>query len=214
VGGMSGADPPPAAADFRSNRTLQAIAGAYALVWIWTAIAPSSRVDWALENLLVVLFLGLLIGTDRRFPLSNASYAMIAVFMAMHAFGAQTTYAEMPLGTWIKETFGHARNHYDRVVHFAFGLLLVYPLREVLMRISDLRGWLASAIAALLILALATCYEIVEWVVATVVSPEAALAFLGTQGDVFDAQKDTYLAGVGAVLTLAAEWGWWRRGRH
>lgn len=197
--------PPSAVAAFRGNPRLQAIAAAYALVWIWTAIAPASRVDWALENLLVAAFLALLVGTYRRFPLSDASYAMIALFMAMHAFGAQSTYAEMPLGNWIKESFGHARNHYDRVVHFAFGLLFVYPLREVLMRASDLRGALAAVIAALLILALSTCYELIEWLVASIVSPEAAFDFLGTQGDPFDAQKDSALAGVGAAITMALD---------
>jgi len=192
----------PVSANFARNRLLQGLTLAYALLWIAMAIEPYSRFDWFLENLLVVFFVGLLAVTYRGFPLSNLSYLLIAIFLGLHAVGAHYTYAKAPIGWWMTEAFDWERNHYDRVVHFLFGVLCAYPLRETLLRGAGVAGWHSIALAFVLVLAFSSFYEMLEWGIAIVVSPDAALEFLGTQGDVFDAQKDTTLATIGAVLAL------------
>jgi putative membrane protein len=188
---------------FTHNRLLQAIWAMYALVWVWAAIAPVDRSDWLLENLLVlagVIFAGWLY---RCRQLSDVSSVLAVIFLAVHTVGAHYTYSLVPLGDWLKDEFGLARNHYDRVIHFSFGLLIVYPVREVLMR----RGVVARAWAgftAFAVIATASgIYELIEWLAAVIVAPELGNAFLGTQGDEFDSQKDHALALVGALVTLA-----------
>lgn len=192
----------PITANFARNRLLQSLTLAYALLWLVLAIEPFSRFDWFLENLLVVFFVGLLAVTYRGFPLSDLSYLLLAIFFGLHAFGAHYTYAEAPFGWWLTELFDWERNHYDRVVHFLFGVLCAYPLRETLMRGTAIAGWHGTALAFVVVLAFSSFYEMLEWGIAMIVSPDAALAFLGTQGDVFDAQKDTTLATIGAALAL------------
>ncbi|WP_193367640.1 DUF2238 domain-containing protein [Pelagibius marinus] len=193
-------------ADFARNRLLQGLTAAYALWWLALAIAPYDRFDWFLENLLVVFFVGLLAVTYRAFPLSNLSYLLITIFLALHAVGAHYTYSKAPVGGWMTEAFGWERNHYDRVVHFLFGLLCSYPLRETLLRGSGgalaAGGWRAGLLAFAVVLAFSSGYEMLEWGAAMLLDPEAGMAFLGTQGDVFDAQKDTTLAALGAVLAI------------
>ena len=190
------------APDFARNRLLQGLAAAYALWWLALAVAPHDRFDWLLENLLVFVFVGLLAASYRRFPLSNLSYLLIAVFLALHAVGAHYTYSKAPVGWWMTEQLGWERNHYDRVVHFLFGLLCAYPLRETVIRGCGVAGWRAGFLAFAVVLAFSSGYEMLEWGVAMVLSPEEGMAFLGTQGDVFDAQKDTTLATLGSALAL------------
>jgi putative membrane protein len=189
-------------ADFRHNRLLQLLTGAYAVVWAAAAIAPVYRFDWFLENLLVFLAVGLLAASYRTFPLSNLSYLLIALFLGLHTLGAHYTYSETPLGFWLQEVFDLARNPYDRLVHFGFGLIVAYPVREAVMRSLGARGPRVDVLALCVMLASSSLYEMIEWCTALIVSPDAALAFLGTQGDVFDAQKDTLLAAAGALLGL------------
>lgn len=203
----------PVAANFARNRLLQALAGAYGLWWLALAVAPYDRFDWLLENLLVFAFVGLLAATYRRFPLSDLSYLLIAVFLALHAVGAHYTYSEAPVGGWMTELLGGERNHYDRVVHFLFGFLCAYPLREVVMRGCGVAGWRSGLLAFAVVLAFSSGYEMLEWGAVLVLSPEEGMAFLGTQGDVFDAQKDTALATGGAAITLLVA-GLLERRRH
>ena len=174
----------------------------YALVWVATAIKPLDRYDWFLENILVVAMVAILIATYRWFPLSDLSYLLITAFMTLHAVGAHYTYANVPLGFWIQNAFGFSRNHFDRIVHFAFGLLLAYPIREVFLRVANARGFWAYYLPLDVTLAFSALYEIMEMVVATMVSPGTGDAWLGTQGDVFDAQKDMGLAALGALLCM------------
>lgn len=192
----------PARANFAHNRLLQGLTLAYAGWWLALAIAPYNRFDWFLENLLVVMFVGLLAATYRRFPLSDLSYLLISMFLALHAVGAHYTYSEAPVGGWLTELLGWERNHYDRVVHFLFGLLCAYPLRETVMRGCGVTGWRAGLLAFAVMMAFSSAYEMLEWGAAMLLDPEAGMAFLGTQGDVFDAQKDTTLATLGAVIAL------------
>ncbi len=183
------------------------IVAAYALWWGLFAIAPVYPADWLLENLLVVPFVALLVATYRRFPLSDLSYALIAIFLAVHAVGAHYTYSEVPLGNWARDAFGLSRNHYDRVVHFGFGLLLAYPVREVFLRVAQTRGVFAYYLPLDVTLAFSVVYELVEWGVAVTVDPAAGTAYLGTQGDPWDAQKDMALAGLGALVAMAVTAG-------
>jgi putative membrane protein len=188
----------------RRNRTLQVLCGAYLAVWGVAALAPHDRSDWLLENLVVFAFVGLLAATHRRYAFSNLSYLLFALFMCLHALGAHYTYSLTPVGFWIQETLGLERNPYDRIVHFAFGLLLVYPLRELARRVLHVRASWSSTVALLSLVALSSGYEIVESWTARIVDPELGTAFLGTQGDEWDAQKDMALALAGALAGLAA----------
>lgn len=187
---------------FARNRVLQVLVAGYAAVWLWAALAPLDRHDWFLENLLVVALVAVLVGTYRAFPLSDLSYLLITAFMTLHAVGAHYTYAHVPLGFWVQDTFGFSRNHFDRIVHFSFGLLMAYPIREVFLRVANTRGIWAYYLPLDVTLAFSALYEIMEMVVATMVAPGTGDAWLGTQGDVWDAQKDMGLAALGALLCM------------
>lgn len=189
-------------ARFRDHRLLQALALAYAAVWIVTSIRPLDRHDWLLENLLVFGLVIVLIATYRAFPLSDLSYLLITAFMTLHAIGAHYTYAQVPLGFWMESAFGLARNHFDRIVHFSFGLLMAYPIREVFLRVANARGFWAYYLPLDVTLAFSALYEIIEMVIASLVAPGTGDAWLGTQGDVWDPQKDMGLAALGALLCM------------
>ena len=116
----------PVQSRFADNRVLQALVAWLVGLWLLTAIAPFNRFDWLLENLLVFIYGALLVATYRRFQFSNLSYALFALFLSLHLVGAHYTYAETPFGFWLQDQLDLSRNHYDRIVHFAFGLLLAY----------------------------------------------------------------------------------------
>jgi putative membrane protein len=194
--------PPP----FRANRALQGMLAWLVLLWAITAIKPLYPRDWLLENLLVFIYGVLLVITYRRFAFSNLSYALFTVFLSLHLVGAHYTYAETPFGFWLKDLFGLQRNHYDRIVHFSFGLLIAYPFRELLLRAARLRVSWSYVLAVSVVLAFSNAYEIVEAVTADIVSPELGAAYLGTQGDEWDAQKDSLMAFTGAVLAMTITW--------
>lgn len=183
-------------------RQLPLITGLLALVWLWAAIEPLSRSDWLLENLLVFFFGGLLLATHRRFAFSQGAYWLFALFLALHLYGSHYTYAETPLGDWLRDSLGLARNPYDRLVHFAFGLLLACPLRELLERRAGPSGGWLDGLALCVVMAMSGFYEQLEMLAALIVSPELGSAFLGTQGDEWDAQKDAGLATLGALGAL------------
>lgn len=195
---------PQVARPFRESRIQQALLAAYLALWLAMAIEPHDRGDWLLENLVVFAAAAALLATRRVFAFSNFSYLMIAGFLALHAVGAHYTYSLTPFGDWLAAAFGLSRNPYDRLVHFAFGLLLAYPVHEMARRILHVHGGWSYALAAVAILALSSFYEIVESWAARIVDPELGVAFLGTQGDEWDAQKDMTLAVVGAAIALAS----------
>lgn len=188
--------------DFARNRLLQVLVVIYAGVFVWAAIDPVYRFDWFLENILIIVFIVLMIATYRRFPISELSYILILVFLVLHAVGGHYTYSEVPLGFWLQETFDLSRNHYDRIVHFSFGLLIAYPFREVVLRYVTPSYLFASVFALTLVFTYSGGFEILEWVVAIIVDPKAGAAYLGTQGDEFDSQKDMALAASGALIAL------------
>jgi putative membrane protein len=170
-------------------------------VWIWAAINPTYKDGWLLENILVFIFVPIIILAGFYFRLSNLSYTLITLFVILHVIGSHTTYGEVPFGFFLQDVFNSSRNMYDRLVHFCFGLLLFYPIREIFLRLSKARGFWGFWFPVELTFALAAIYEIIEWLTAIVVDPAAGLAFLGIQGDIWDAQKDMLLAGLGAILS-------------
>lgn len=177
----------------------------YATAWLVLAIQPVSRFDWFLENLLVFAFIGLILTTYQKFPLSRFSYFCIFVFLCLHAVGAHYTYSQTPIGYMVQRMFELERNHYDRFVHFCFGVLFVYPIFETLRRYLLQKHTIWSAVLSVcLIMAFSSSYELIEWAAALVLEPEAAMAFMGTQGDVFDSHKDTFLALMGGLIGLVA----------
>lgn len=177
-----------------------------------SAYRPTMVGDWLLENMLVAVLLISLIAAYRRFPLSNTSYWMLFLFLVIHEWGAHHKYADVPLGEWMKGILETDRNHYDRVAHLAFGIFFAYPFGEILIRVGNIQGWLRYYLPVDVVLAFAATYEIIEVIVASIVSPDAGEAFVGLQGDIWDAQKDIALAGLGAVftMTLLAIWRWKR----
>ena len=191
---------------FRDNRFLQFLVLWLLGLWVVTAIAPHYRFDWLLENLLVFLYGGILIATYRRFAFSNLSYGLFGVFLSLHLVGAHYTYAETPFGFWLQEALELSRNHYDRIVHFAFGLLIAYPFRELQIRAMGIKREWSYLMVMVTVLGFSGFYEALEGVVAVIVSPELGAAYLGTQGDEWDAQKDTALAFAGSVVAMTVTW--------
>jgi putative membrane protein len=186
---------------FIGNRFLQIALACYVLFWIAFAIHPLDRSDWFLENLLVFATASVLIPTYRKFQFSNLSYALILLFLALHAVGAHYTYAKVPVGFWLGDFLHLHRNHFDRVIHFGFGFLLLYPMRELLLRAARARESWATWLAAAALAALSGFFEILEVIIAQIVRPDLGSAYLGTQGDIWDAQKDMIAAFAGAILT-------------
>jgi len=177
---------------------------------ILLGIRPLYRSDWALENVLIVLGLAVLWRTRKWIPFSDASVWLIFVFLVFHEVGAHYTYSCVPYDRWfewltgrtLNSVFGFERNHYDRLVHFLFGFLLAVPMREVLLRLVPARGFASYWLPVQMTLSFSAIYEIIEWLTAEVFGGGLGAAFLGTQGDEFDAEKDTALAAIGAVIAM------------
>ena len=191
---------------FRTNYILQGLVLWLIVFWVITAIKPLYPRDWLLENLLVFFYAALLIITYRWFRFSNLSYALFTLFLSLHLLGAHYTYSETPFGFWLQDWFGFARNHYDRIVHFCFGLLIAYPFREILLRQTGVKREWSYFLAVTLVLAFSAFYEVIEGLAAMIVSPELGAAYLGTQGDEWDAQKDSAMAFAGAIIAMCVTW--------
>ncbi len=186
----------------------------FLVVWTALAIAPHYRADWLLENLPTFVGVPAAILGYRRFRFSNRAYVQATLFLILHTIGSHYTYSEVPAGFWMRDAFGLARNHYDRVVHFSFGLLMVRPIRELgFRRGREPRAFAIFAFSVAGVALWSVLYEVTEWLVAARVDPAAGTAYLGTQGDQWDAEKDMGLAVLGAVIGAAVEWGWSQRVR-
>ncbi len=175
--------------------------GAVALVA--SGIGPHDRATWWMEVAPVLLAVPILLATRRRFPLTPLVYRLVFVHALVLMLGGHYTYAQVPLGFWVQDALGLARNHYDRVGHFMQGFVPAIVTREVLLRTSPLRPgrWLAVLVVSVC-LAISATYELVEWWAALLLG-QGADAFLGTQGDPWDTQWDMFLAAVGAITALA-----------
>lgn len=191
----------------------------FLVLWSVLAINPHSRADWLLENVLLLLGVAALVVTYKALPLSSVSYTMLFLFLCLHTVGAHYTYSEVPYDAWLKaltgtsfnELMGWNRNYYDRLVHFSYGLLLAYPVREVFVCVTNMRGFLSYFLPLDLTMSTSMLYELIEWGAAIMFGGELGAAFLGSQGDVWDAQKDMALASLGALITVVVAAGINRR---
>jgi putative membrane protein len=176
--------------------------GFYLGVLVWSGIEPKDRLTWVLEVAPAVIGLIVLTATRRRYPLTPLAYTLVLVHAVILMVGGHYTYAEVPLFDWISEALDHGRNNYDKLGHFAQGFVPALLAREILLRTGVVRGrgWL-NYVVVTSCLALSALYELLEWLAAELTG-EAAEAFLGTQGYVWDTQSDMALALLGAVLAL------------
>jgi putative membrane protein len=170
-----------------------------AAFFIWSAIHPHDYFTWFLEVFPVLIAIPILVMTYNKFPLTNLVYGLIAVHMVILLVGGHYTYAEMPLFSWLRDYYGWDRNYYDRLGHVAQGFVPAMIAREILLRTSPLRlgKWLFFIVVCVC-LAMSAFYEFIEWWVA-LASGSDAVAFLATQGDVWDTQWDMFLAFSGAI---------------
>jgi putative membrane protein len=176
----------------------QILLGLYLLEFIALGINPYSRDVWIAENIPIVLIVLFLAATYRRFRFSNTSYVLMSVLVFLHTIGGYYTFERVPFG-FVTDLFGFTRNHYDRIAHFSVGFY-AYPIAEYLARkgLTASKGLMAFA-GITAIFTVASVYEIIEWLYAASADPTAGIAFLGSQGDVWDAQKDMLADGLGAI---------------
>ncbi len=187
----------------------------FAVLWIALAIDPSYRHDWMLENALLLVAVIVLVLTYKSFRLSRVSYTLIFLFFCLHTVGAHYTYAEVPYDAWFQAATGHTfnslagweRNNFDRVVHFCYGLLLAYPIREMFLRVANVQGFWGYFLPLDLTMSTSMLFELFEWAAAAIFGGELGTAYLGSQGDIWDAQKDMALASLGALIAMGVTAG-------
>ena len=192
------------------RRYLLVLAVLFAVIWVALAISPLYREDWLLENALVIAFALVLAASWRWFPLSRVSYTLIFLFLCLHETGAHYTYSRVPYNEWtqalfgmsLNEAMGWERNHFDRLVHFCYGLLLAYPTREMFLRIANVRGFWGYFLPLDVTMSTSMIFELFEWGAAVLFGGELGMAYLGTQGDIWDAHKDMALASLGALIAM------------
>jgi len=204
------------------RRYVLALAALFGAWWAALAIQPAERSTWLLENSLSVGGVALLAALHRRLPFSRVSYSLIFVFLCLHTLGAHYTYSEVPYDAWFEQLAGRSfgslvgweRNNFDRVVHFAYGLLLAYPVREVYLRVADARGFWGYFLPLDFTMSTSMIYELIEWAAAIVFGGDVGQSYLGTQGDEWDAHKDMALASLGGLIamgvTAAINWRYQR----
>ena len=182
----------------------------FSVEWIILAIDPYYRDDWALENALVVVAVIVLGASYKYLTLSRISYTLIFIFLCLHEIGAHFTYAEVPYDAWfmsltgvtLNDILGWERNNFDRVIHLGYGLLLAYPVREVFLRIANVSGFWGYFLPVILTMSTSMMFELFEWGAAVMFGGDLGMAYLGTQGDVWDGHKDMALASLGALVAM------------
>jgi putative membrane protein len=187
---------------FKKNWPLHIMLVLYVIVWIWTAFNPANRRDWLVENILPVLLIAGLGLMYRRFAFSNLTHLLLTVFLILHAIGAHYAYANTPVDIWAKNLLHFKREIYDRMVHFAFGLLLAYPVLETAVRILKMRRMGAFLFAFCFLLAFSSLFELAEAGAVLIADPEQKADFLGLHGDPMDTQKDMLMALIGTLLSV------------
>lgn len=185
---------------FKKNPWLWIFLSSFSAIWISTLVGTNDLNNWLLENTLTVIFFLFLLFSYKKYQFSDLSYLLITVYLCLHVYGAKYTYAENPFGYWLKDYMGWERNHYDRIVHFSFGFLLAYPMRELFLKWVKYPTMVAWVLPIEITLSVSGFYELIEWAVADIFFPAQGDAYLGTQGDIWDAQKDIFLAFLGAIL--------------
>lgn len=178
---------------------------------VWSGIKPFEYMTWALEVFPAVLAIVIIGATHKRFPLTPLVLILIAFHCAILIVGGHYTYARVPIGLWAQETFDLSRNHYDRVAHFIQGFVPAMIAREILLRRSPLKPgkWLFFLVTSVC-LAISAAYELLEWAVAEI-DHAGSQDFLGTQGDVWDTQKDMALCAIGAIAAQLCLNSWHNR---
>lgn len=192
------------------DRYAAILAGLLVVVLLLSGVSAYDHGTWLLENAPVALGLAFLWMTYRVMPLSRVSYTLIFVFLCLHETGAHWTYSRVPYDDWWQNAFGVTfnsvvgfdRNQFDRLVHFSYGLLLAYPIREVFLRVANVNGFWGYFLPLDFTMSTSALYELLEWAVASVVGSHAGNAFLGSQGDPWDAQKDMAMASLGALIAM------------
>jgi putative membrane protein len=182
------------------NTALKIACGIFLCVWAYTLVDIGDPVDWILENIPVVFWIGVLVFTYPKFRFSDKSYMFILIFLALHVYGAKSIYSNNEFGNWLKEVTGSSRNNYDRIVHFAFGLFISYAMLDLFT--NYLKWSLRLSLIAVIVLnfAFGGFYEVLEWIVVALFFPEQGSNFLGLQGDEWDSQKDIFIAVIGSLL--------------
>ncbi|MBY5946483.1 DUF2238 domain-containing protein [Photobacterium rosenbergii] len=174
------------------------------LIIIWSGLDPVFPDVWLAEIIPVVLILAPLLITYRFFQFSNTAYILIAIWMSLHTIGAHYTFANVPFD-WFNELIGSQRNNFDRVAHFSIGLY-AFPIAEFMVRKGHCKPLVATIFALATIMAIAAGYEIIEWWYAALAGGDAGIEFLGSQGDIWDAQKDMLMDTLGAITSLILFW--------
>lgn len=185
---------------FPKNQLLIVYCLLFLVLWVNTFLFTTDYANWWIENTLTFISLLFLIATYKRYTFSDLSYTFIFLFLCLHVYGAKHTYAENPFGYWLQDQLATSRNPYDRMVHFGFGFLLAYPMRELFTNWLHYPKKLTWILPIELTLSIGAVYEIIEWGVADLFFPAQGIAYLGTQGDSWDAQKDIFLGFLGALI--------------
>jgi putative membrane protein len=170
--------------------------------WIWTAINPSFRDSWLLESYPLFIFVPLVLLLGRTVGLSSASYTLVAIFLMLHMVGTHYTYEKVPGGFFLGELYGSTRNMYDRLVHLFFGLLITYPAFETLQKLLKVREPWYYLFVFNFVMTFVAGYEVLEWLTSISSNPNASMAYIGAQGDIWDTQIDMYVAFLGCVFVL------------
>ena len=184
----------------RKNVWLLTFTLAFAFAWSNSLVGTTDTANWLLENTLSFIFVFLLIVTYKKHQFSDLSYLLICIYLCLHVYGSKYTYAENPFGYWLQDVFHSSRNHYDRIVHSSFGFLLAYPMREMFLKWLKYPRWVAWLLPIEITLSISAAYELIEWAVADLFFKSHGDSYLGTQGDIWDAQKDILLAFCGAII--------------
>jgi putative membrane protein len=168
----------------------------------WSGLAPNGRFNWLMETLPAIIGAALLVWVYPRFRFTTIAFCLVWIFSLILMTGGHYTYAEVPIGNWARDTFGFSRNHFDRLGHFFQGVIPAMLARELLLRTSGLRPgkWLFT-IAVCVALAISAAYELFEWRYAVAFGGQKAEDFLGSQGDIWDAQQDMCMALIGAIVS-------------
>ena len=195
----------------RYRRHCALLGALFLVLWAALAIRPLDREAWVLENVPVLVAAIVFWCIRRKFVFSRLSYTLIFAFLCLHEIGAHYTYSKVPydecfqavLGRSLNQLLGWERNNYDRVLHFLYGFLFAYPIREIFLRVANVRGFWGYFLPLDLTMSTSMLYELVEWAVVEVFGGDLGMAYLGVQGDVWDAQKDMALASLGALLAMS-----------
>lgn len=184
----------------KSPYTLGWLTALYSVVFVFAAIEPLSRAVWYAEIIPVVAVLAFIVGLSYRFRFSNTAYVLMFAWIFMHTVGSKYTFAEVPFD-WFNQIIGSERNNFDRVAHFSIGFY-AYPIAEYLFRQGYCNRLIAALFGLFALMSVAAGYEIIEWWYAELAGGDEGIAFLGSQGDIWDAQKDMLCDTLGAMASL------------